>query len=130
MGIAIAIISYVPAVTQRTVPQWVYWLAAAICVLIAFFQTWSEQYDRAAEYKGEVDDLYADLVLDWLKQHNPAQFNPDYVAKDMKWDQGKVVRGLKTLERTYKGLVRNDGPYGWIYDPMQSIRLNCQYRKL
>jgi len=131
MGVVLTLFSVVPAITNHTIPRWVYWLAAFACFVITAYKMWSEQYDRAEAYKREVDEVYADVVLDYLKQHHPARFPATTLADLMKYDVEKVVRGLKVLEMEFK-VVGDEGAAGWFFDyqRMLSLGLYSNLRRL
>lgn len=131
MGIALYILSLVPAVTQHTIPRRIYWLAALICIVIAFYQTWSEQYDRAEAYKREVDEIYADVVLDFLMQHHLKTFPIEALANMMRYDVRKVLRGLRVLEEEFQ-VVRDEGAIGWTFDAERTFSrgMYCNLRRL
>ena len=132
MGVALVILGLVPAVTQHTIPRWVYWLAALACLCIAFVKSWNEQYDLAEQYRSEVDNLYGSLILDWLQQqnsaHTPMYFPSNFIADSMKFEHEKVVRGLKILEKMK--YVRDDGATGWFYDATRAARSQSRFRLL
>jgi hypothetical protein len=130
MGIALYLLSLAPAVTEHTIPRQAYWLAALVCVVIAFYKSWSEQYDRAELLQRELEEMYADIVLDWLKQHNPKIFSVSHLAEKMNYPEYKVQKGLKMLEKEFKGLVKDNGTAGWFYDPVVSMPLFCGLRRL
>ncbi len=84
---------------------------------------------EAADFKREIDEMYADIVLDWLQHNHPAIFPASYIAEKMQLNLEKVVRGLKILETEFK-TVQDNGARGWSYNPMASVALICQYRRL
>jgi hypothetical protein len=129
--VTLAILGLVPAITAHTIPRWVYWLAALVCMAIAFYKVWNEHYDIAVSYKREADDVYADVILDWLKGScpTPAFFPAQFLADKLKWDIDKVLRGLTILEKELK-VVKNDGHAGWSYNPAAAFRFQCNLRKL
>jgi hypothetical protein len=131
MGVALYLLGLVPAITQHVIPRWIYWLAALVCVFIAFYRSWSEEYDRAELCKRELEEIYADVVLDWLLTHHPKTFPAAEVARLMKYDEYKVIRGLKMLEKEFK-VVRDDGAAGWFFDIEKAFRLGliCNLSRL
>jgi hypothetical protein len=129
MGVALTLFSVVPAITSHIIPRWVYWLAAFVCFVNTAYKMWSEQYDRAEMHRREAAEMYADIVLDWLKLNHPMIFTVPHVAEKMQYDEGKIVQGLEILEKEFK-VVQNNGPRGWIYHPMLAIPLICQVRRL
>lgn len=130
MGISLYLLSLAPAVTEHIIPRQVYWLAALVCVVIAFYRAWSEQYDRAQLLQRELEEMYADIVLDWLQQNHPMVFPASHVAEKMHYPEYKVVKGLKMLEREFKGVVKDNGASGWSYNPIASAHLFCALRRL
>jgi hypothetical protein len=111
-----------------------FWLLLSITVAsfyFAAFLAWRDEYRRAESLKCEIDAMYADVILDWLQQScpTPAFFPAQFLADKLKYDVEKVVRGLKVLEKEFKA-VRDDGPSGWSYNPVASIRLQCNLRRL
>lgn len=129
MGIVLGVLGLVPVVTYHTIPRWIYWLAALICIVIGFYQTWSEEYDRAELCQRELDEMYADVVLDCLKQKKVMIFTSQHVAKWLDWPLERVQRGLKMLEKEF-GVVKDNGARGWTFDLTVSIPLYCHLRKL
>jgi hypothetical protein len=129
MGVALYLLGLAPAVTEHVIPRWVYWLAALICIVIAFYKSWGEEYDRAELYKRELEEMYADVVLDWLKNNHPAIFTAAHVAQRMDFDVGRVTKGLKMLEKEF-GVVHDNGARGWSFEMMISIPLISSLRRL
>jgi hypothetical protein len=74
--------------------------------------------------------MYADIVLDCLKQRHPMIFTAAHVAEWMSYDTEKVTKGLKMLEREFPGLVQDKGALGWFFDLKISIPLYCGLRRL
>lgn len=128
MGVALNVLGIVPAVMQDTIPPWIYWFSATICIFIACFLAWNEEYKRADMHKREADEMYSNIVLDYLQQHHPMSFPASAIASSMDYDLQKVERGLKVLEGI--GVTRDDGALGWFYNPAVSIRLYPDLRKL
>jgi hypothetical protein len=129
MGAFLFLVGLLPAVTRHTIPPWIFWLAGVICMFVACYQAWSEEYDKAAAYKQEADEMYSDAILDWLKQNHPMRFTAQYLADLLKWDVQKVDRGLKILEKEFS-VVRNEATLGWTYDPRVGLLLDCGLRRL
>lgn len=84
---------------------------------------------ESAAFKREIDEMYADVILDWLQHNHPAIFPTSFVAERMQLNLEKVTRGLKILENEFK-VVQDHGARGWSYNPMASVALICQYRRL
>jgi len=130
MGIALYLLSLAPAITTHTIPRQAYWFVALACVVIAFCKAWSDQYDRAELLQRELEEMYADIVLDWLKEKMPRIFTTAHVAEKMNYPEYKVTKGLKMLEKEFPGVVKDNGAAGWFYDPVASISLFCGLRRL
>jgi hypothetical protein len=129
--VALTLIGFIPAFTTKTIPPWVYWLGATLSMFFAFFFAWKDEYNRAESFRREADEVYADVILDWLQQScpTPAVFPTDYLCKKLQYDRGKVESGLKILVTEFK-VIKNNGPSGWAYNPVAAMILRPNLRKL
>jgi hypothetical protein len=130
-SIFFAALRFIPAVKSGPLPQWVYWLGMSAGLFIACFLAWKDEYKKAESFKQEMDEMYADLVLDWFKNTSstPAFFPSQFVAEKLSLDHEKVLRGVEVLEKELK-VMRNDGPAGWFYNPIAAMRFTCGVRRL
>jgi hypothetical protein len=130
--VVLTAISLVPAITQKTVPQWVYWLGASVSLFFAFFLAWRDEHNLAKGYKSEADQIYSNLILDWFQQQTsdktPQFFPLKFLSDALNLDLEKVQRGLNILSDG--GVVRDDGMLGWVYDAQRSHRLKPGFRRL
>jgi hypothetical protein len=129
--VVFAIFRFVPIFRSQPIPQEVYWIGILVSLFFAFFLAWRDEYRRAEGLKREIDEVYTDVVLDWLLQHHIKTFPAQALADQMQYPVEKVLCGLRILEKEFQ-LVRDDGAIGWYFDAERAIKrgMSSKLRRL
>jgi hypothetical protein len=78
---------------------------------------------REKAVDAELDDIYGDVILCWLKQHvkGKGSFDSETLSQNLRLDLGKVERGLRFLLQKHELVEHADGQ--WKFDPEAAIVL-------
>ncbi|HKW76178.1 MAG TPA: hypothetical protein VJN64_11690 [Terriglobales bacterium] len=133
-----ALLAFVSIAGWRA-PRWLWIPVLFIGFLIAYIEAWKQQRLRWREEQkrcetlqveanercnallSEADEIYADIVLAWLKEHFHATgfVSPEHLVKDLNLSQEKIERGFAVLEKLQL-LTRL--PVGWKFTASDAIR--------
>jgi predicted aminopeptidase len=128
VGIASVIASAVWALTN---PKWYLIVLAALgvgCLYWAGYKTWRDERIKAELYRSEGDEIYADVILDWIRQnlHGKGFLTEPLLSERLNLPHDKISRGVSVLERLE---VLEKSPTGWTYTPRLN-HLSSGYRRM
>ena len=127
-GIASVALLAIATIWNRPLPRWSVFLAAAVCYAVASFRVWQQKHRESLTFKKEADEVYADVVLDWIKSNRPARFTADYIGRQLKLPEDRILRGLLFLRAL--GLVKQELTGQWSYDQMAGASILSGYKRI
>jgi hypothetical protein len=130
LAIAVSAVSYLPLGNSHPwIPFIAFVLIWSVAWIWAFVRSWTREHDRGEAYKQESDEIYADVILDYLKSTIKTRgcCSTTSLAKDLSLPEDAVRRGLIRLKQL--GLVE-ETPLGWNFSGADAILVDAQYKKL
>lgn len=117
-------------ITGKGIPTWVYLPVTMLTFIASNFLVWRDEHRKAVEFENESNDIYADVILCWLKEncHTTSFFTVDGLANALELSRDKTSRGLGVLRDKCKVIEQDQ--LGWKYSAMSSIRLTASFRRL
>ncbi|HXM20360.1 MAG TPA: hypothetical protein VN948_03735 [Terriglobales bacterium] len=110
-------------ITGKTVLASVYLIIASMTFIASTFFVWRDGHKRAVESENESSEIYADVILFWLKEncHTACSFTTDALVESLDLSHDKISRGLDLLEDKWKVIEQDH--LGWRYSAASSTRL-------
>jgi hypothetical protein len=87
--VAVAIEIFQRASGKRPVPDFLFWIGAALCIFVAFFGAWDEQFNRAQTLQTKFDQQFPDALQ----------------SQSVKGSSGQAVSSMPFHAPTYKKFV-------------------------
>lgn len=143
ISVPVAIVAWKQLYPNAALPShWPFVALIVGLVVSAGFQLWAAvlnhkkprqpiepKTDDCSELKKELAEIYADCILDWLKQHisTSGSLNADDLAARLRLTREQILSGIARLEELH--LVRKT-PLGWNFIASDAVSANAQFKRL
>jgi len=93
-------------------------------------RSWNRERAKAEQYHSEADEIYADIILSWLKRnvHTVATLNSSELARSLGLAEPLVSRGLSYLQTRLNAVKQVPG--GWLFSAIGAASLEPKCQKL
>ena len=127
-GVLIALL-FLWQITGKRIPPSVYLLVFALTLFISTFLSWRDERRKTCELERELSEIYADVILCWLKDHCNTQcsFTAVSMEKALDLSSEKIGKGLSRLQE-YKLIQQT--PLDWQYYAVDAIRVRAGFKRI
>ena len=115
--------------TGKANPAWLYTVVAALTFLSSTFLAYRDERRRANKAENELNEVYADVVLSYLKETCKTQcfFQPYHIGEKLALPSEKVLGGLALLRDKYKLVKQNQ--LGWTFSAPNALIVTPGFKK-
>jgi hypothetical protein len=128
-GVIIAVL-FLWQSTGRAVSAAVYLGVALVTLLASTFVVWRDERKRSDEFENEASEIYADVILCWLKDncHTVCSFTTESLVGLLELSHSQISRGLTLLRDKWKTVEQDQ--LGWRYSASGAIRVTPGFKRL